>query len=561
MANFEELDKTRPSGDWLKAANAARLAGDADSYGALIYMHKLSVDDEAKRESNPTLGMSGAEKAVAGFSQGVHNVGRHVGNLVPDKLGGVPDAHIKEMREVDRPLLETPQGRAGAFFGETVATAPLSIGSAGIARAAPSAARVLNNPIARGAIEGAEQGFITGDPGDRLASAAIGSGLGGMLPLGAASVGKFSQGMKRTPEADFLIKKGVDLTPGQMNPTGVVNQLEETATSLAGQGTMVKGARDKARDQAAQAALRTGAAPGANIPAGNASEMLRAADDSIKPLYDAAKGFPLILDKGKPVIVNAGANVPLGRLFMAAVNKQQFSPAARKEAQRFLENEFAKKVAKSDDLIAMRSAIRAEKRAVKSTATPTQDTRAVAEMLEEAEAAVTQALESQIPQSAAQSLKKGDAAYRQLAVLDDAAARGRRQSGELFTPAQLDEAVYSSMPDKTYNRMQPGQNELYDIAKAGRKTFEQKAPVTGARLLTLPGVPIARDALAAPITLMASTKTGRRLAAGTSGPQQVAKALSRRYQSMLSPTDRRALAAAIERGYVTGALQNTRVAE
>ncbi len=556
----------------LRAAARAKQAGDQEAFQALM---EEAAGHYREGSANAAVeGVGNVQLAREGLGRGMVNVGRHAQNLlatpqsgrgagpaVGRPSGGMTDEALAEATELDQPLLNTGAGAAGNFAGEVATTAPMGGPLTGAAArvGGRAVAGQLAKPVVRGAFEGAAQGGLMGEPGEKMDAMIGGGALGTVLPAGMAAGSKIARGATRTPEADALLARGVDLTPGQMNPTGVVNQLEETATSLAGQGPMISAARGAARDQTAQAALRTGAAKGTDIPAGSAAEMLKAADASLKPLYDAAKGFPLVLSKtGKPVIVNQGANQDLATVFSSAVSKKQFSLKAKKEAQRFLENESSKSFKTTDDLIAMRSAIRAEKRAQRSTASPTQDTRAVAEMLEEAEQGVTRSIESQIPADAAASLRAGDQAYRQLAVLQDAADRGRGQSDALFTPSQLDAAVHSSMPEKTYTRMQPGQNELHDIAKAGRKTFETRAPATGARLLTMPGIPIARDDAALPLTLMAGTKAGRRIAQGQTAPQKMAQAMIDGMGNRLTRQQREALSAVIERSVVNAGVQNTR---
>lgn len=70
--------------------------------------------------SDPTEGMSGTDKFLAGVGKSMYDVGRGVGQLV----GAVSREDIDEARRLDAPLMQTTAGKAGAITGGVAAFAP-----------------------------------------------------------------------------------------------------------------------------------------------------------------------------------------------------------------------------------------------------------------------------------------------------------------------------------------------------------------------------------------------------------------------------------------------------
>src|SRR6185437_9025934 len=121
--------------------------------------------------------------------------------------------------------------------------------------------------------------------------------------------------LTKTPAAQQLIDEGIELTPGQMNPSGPMNQFEQALDSVPGAKQVVDPARDAAEQQYRALIIQKGAAPGAKItPSENVSDMLQQAYDSYAPLYDQAKGYPV----SPSVIRTAGGDIPLTDAFQRA---------------------------------------------------------------------------------------------------------------------------------------------------------------------------------------------------------------------------------------------------
>lgn len=547
MFSAEQEAITMPTvNEHLRALEKAKAAGDTEAAEYIKSQLVLQQRADDAQAYNPVSGMSGMGKFRAGIGQGMVNVTRHAGNLV----GLVSDNDIANAKSLDSALLNTTAGRIGAMIGETAATAPLMMAGSGIiARGGSAAAKLIANPITRGVIEGAGQGALMGDPGERGRGAIVGGVLGGILPAVAQGGSKLVRGLKRTPEAQALLNQGVDLTPGQMNPGGVINQLEESWTSVPGVGSVVKGARENAQNSFQRVATEAAAAPGTKIARGESSKMLEQAYQSFEPLYDQAKGFPV-----KPLIMNAaGQDVPLVNALKSAVNSKSVpaTAAARKRAELIIKNELSSGFGTSDDILRIRSSLRTASRdAMKSSETLQRD---VAEILTLAEGKLTAALDSQLPPDAMNALRSADSQYGLFKTIEDAVARAKDKPGG-FTAADLSRAVADTMKGQgkgAYAR--GGGGVLRDLASAGTETMNVRSPATGARLAAILG-PLGLGAAAPTVGIplgsamlgLIGTQAGRKMASGSTAPQQAIQRLLDQYgnetaQGVLGQYGQRAL--------------------
>lgn len=403
----------------------------------------------------------------------------------------------------------------------------LGLGGALAGGGAGAAANVGKTLLANAGLQTA--GAVTGAGASELArqggfgptGQAVAGVIGGLVPSTAIqaplrSANKLAQGLTRTPEAQRLLDAGVDLTPGQLNPKGVINQLEESWESVPVVGQLIKGARDNAKSGYQRAAIQEGAAPGAQIAQGDQASMLDEAYQSFQPLYDQAKGFPV-----SPQIVNPGANVPLASAITSAVAARgvRATAADREAVQGFLDDQLTKRVTTSDDLLEMRSVVRAEARDAAA-----QGDRAQSQLLRNADDAITQALESQLPPDALRTLRTADSKYGDYKTLERAVAGAKDRQ---LSPTDISNAVAAGgkgTGQGSYAR--GGGGNLRELASAGKAVFDVKSPPTGARLAAI-GLPAAAAATN-PLALGAGgallgaigTQTGRRLAQGGTQAQQ-----------------------------------------
>lgn len=290
-----------------------------------------------------------------------------------------------------------------------------------------------------------------------------------------------------TPEARTLQAAGVPLTVGQLNPRSTIGQLEEASTSLRGVGPAIRAQRDAALEAWQRVALRKGLPPGmSTLPPGHVDEQLDAIYRGFGPAYDAVKGEAIY-----PAIHMNGSGMPLQTLgkSVGAFDRAVQDPsvladdATRNTVGRFLQNQLSILPERQgaigkvpvDSLLAMRSNIReAWRNAVR------QQKYDAAALLDNAEKATTQAIESQVAPETSAALRDADAQYRVYKILEDTVSRsGDSPSG--FTPSQLTAAIKASMDRGAFAR--GGGGELRDLSKAGRAVFESVIPPTGARVL------------------------------------------------------------------------------
>lgn len=113
--------------------------------------------------SDPTEGMSGTDKFLAGVGKSMYDAGRGVGQLV----GAVSREDIDEARRLDAPLMQTTAGKAGAVTG-------------GVATFAPAMFIPGANTAVGASLVGAGMGALSpvGTGESRLANTAAGGALG-----------------------------------------------------------------------------------------------------------------------------------------------------------------------------------------------------------------------------------------------------------------------------------------------------------------------------------------------------------------------------------------------
>lgn len=473
----------------------------------------------APPENSPLRGMGEGDQVLAGVGRGMVHTANSVGNLV----GLVPDSTLQTQKEIDAPLLSTGAGRFGNIAGEAAVTAPLGMGAGALAgRAVP----LLSGPLAQGVIQGGVQGAATADPGERAKQALVGALTGGTMAAGGKAVNTAVNGMTRTPEAQMLLDRGVSLTPGQMNPGGISNQMEQAMEHVWGVGPMVKNVRDNAEHQWQAAAIQEGAVPGTKItPSENLHEMLQQAQDSYAPLYDQAKGFPV-----KAAVMNGNQGVKLSHLFGQVSQAPGTTQQAQNAAKSWLDNELTRLPPNptSDDLLKLRSSIRAQGRQAKlSNDTMAQDKATIFGLADDQ---VTRALNSQLPPDAMKALQSADSQYGKYKIIENAVAASKDNVAGL-TPQKVSQAIYNATPDPAYAK--GGGGPLRDLAQAGTKTFQTVVPPNGATVSTLAGLsaggylhPVAAGAAGTGAAALTLTPTGRALAAGMTRPQQAVQKLT-----------------------------------
>lgn len=182
-------------------------------------------------QSNPTDGMSGMQKFLAGFGKSGVDTVEGIGQLI----GVVPDAQVAERRQRDAALMDTGAGLAGNIVGQTAQIAvPVPAGAAAkgaslLGRAAPYA-----GAAARSGLFSAAQGTV-GDE-SRVANGGLGalfgaggqgvSSAGGALARGAVSRLDDAAGALARKAEGYGLKLGLpNFTENPLVRT-VANQME-----------------------------------------------------------------------------------------------------------------------------------------------------------------------------------------------------------------------------------------------------------------------------------------------------------------------------------------------
>lgn len=124
-----------------------------------------------RRMYDPTSGMSGGEKFLAGVGKALTDVGRGVRQYLPESIGGLSNEQIAESRKLDQPLMQTGAGLAGNVAGNVALAVPAAF--------VPGAA-TLPGSAAIGAAYGALSPGV--DAAERLKNTAIGGAAGAVVP-------------------------------------------------------------------------------------------------------------------------------------------------------------------------------------------------------------------------------------------------------------------------------------------------------------------------------------------------------------------------------------------
>lgn len=126
-------------------------------------LQRAAEKDAGYSPTDPTIGMSGPEKFLAGAGMGMTNMARGAGQM----LGLVSEEDIAASRERDAPLAQSGAGMAGNIVGTTAAALPISL---------IPGANTYTGAAATGALVGALQPTVEGE--SRVANAAIGAAGG-----------------------------------------------------------------------------------------------------------------------------------------------------------------------------------------------------------------------------------------------------------------------------------------------------------------------------------------------------------------------------------------------
>jgi hypothetical protein len=551
---YADLAPTSPE---MQAVNTPA-SGPANAYADLVppewksSVRKQGADPYAVPKDSPASGLSEFDLTLAGLGQGLTNVARHAGNLV----GLESDQDLKDAKALDAPLLQTPSGRFGGAAGEAAALVPATMGAEIPLGMTAAGARLLAAPVLRGVLEGAGQGATMADPGNKAAGAVIGGGAGLAFPAASSAAQRLANGLERTPEAQQLLDQGIRLTPGQMNPEGVFNKIEENVRAVPVVGNIIEHARTQSQQDFQRGVIQESAAPGYQLQnqSRDPNVLFQEAQDSYAPLYAQARDIPVTPHIYHPVTGAGPVRQPLADALDRAADLRTVGATTetREQARNFMDGQLdafqdraqAQGGWTSSHLIDLRSRINEEIRG----AGQDQNGRSYAALLRQGRDRVTDAINSQIPADAAAALQTANDAYPRLAIIRDAIRRGGDQPTG-FSPAQLSAAVKEASDNNAYAR---GGGLMRDWSSAGRDIFTERNPRTGASHGTtgslvgaayalhhfVPGAQIPAAVGTAGALGVIGTDAGRRFAAGQTAPQRATQRLIQGLQNITTPGQR-----------------------
>lgn len=195
--------------------------------------------DPSHPSNNPTTGMSGFDKFLAGMGQSVHDTGRGIQQL----FGGADAADVARDRQLNAPLMETGAGTVGNIVGQGMQMAvPIPAGAALKATSWAGKAAPYVGAAARSGVFGGVQGVAEGESRAARAtqSAALGAaGQGIATATGALGRGAIARADPYTAKLaqqakQFGIRLGVPNVSENPFVRTVASQMERLPFSGAG---------------------------------------------------------------------------------------------------------------------------------------------------------------------------------------------------------------------------------------------------------------------------------------------------------------------------------------
>lgn len=365
--------------------------------------------------------------------------------------------------------LNTRRPLAAAFTRGTAQAAPILI-PGGQAAALPSAGRAVN--IARGATAAAASGAANravigeGTAQERLARASNPLAIAGDLALGGVAgrmVPTLASKRKRiSPEAQTLVREGVQVTPGQAMG-GTAKRLEDVATSAPIMGPAVSAARDRGIESLNRAAAERALRPigGKLSPdAATGNEAIAEVADQFSTRYQdiVPKGG---LDARDPQLAQDFAAISNITADMTDSSKAQLANIIKERVTNRITNGLI------DGAAFKRIEADLTQKAGQFTRSPDPNEQDIGRALQDVLAGLRESLARQNP-AYAKALADTNKGYSRLATLETAAGRAGNVGG-IATPKQLREAYRAG--DKSVRRRATAQGrrpdqQFYDAAAA-----------------------------------------------------------------------------------------------
>jgi|MDTB01.3.fsa_nt_gb hypothetical protein len=400
----------------------------------------------------------GGQGVAFGFGDEIEAGIRTGGGLLGD-YGATVDQIRDEIDEYrsDRPIV--------AYGSEIVGSIPSALaGGAGLARLGVTGVGKVG--AALGGLSGA--GSAEGGIEERALGTAIGAAAGGALSKAAPAVSE---------EAKKLIKKGVDLTPGQAFG-GAINKAEELAQSLPFAGDAITAARNRAKldfdrvvaDEVLQPMKSAGVKVDIDLKGKTGTELFEETASAVDAGYK--KLLPELDLPNKKDLVGTFDDVVLS----------EADTLTKKQSDQFLEFIDRRVYSKmgdgaaisGDDFKAAQSELRKKARNFMASSDPEQ--RELGEAFQNAALALGQVLKSKNP-SQKKALDGLDRSFRRLLPVQTAVVAAK--DGGEFTANQLLTAIRQSDKSLRKGDFARGKADMQDLAVAAQNVVPSKVPNSG----------------------------------------------------------------------------------
>lgn len=441
----------------------------------LAYVQQQAAPKKAAAERyDPTDGMSGAEKFLAGTGKAFVDTARGLGQLV----GLTSQEEVDAAKRLDAPLMDTGAGMAGNVAGNlaTMVGPGAAVGAAGKIAAAPrvvNAARaaLLPETIKGAAVSGAAMGGIQPVASDEsrllnMALGAAGGAAGNAIPRVAGAIVRPNV----APEVQALLDAKVPLTPGQILG-GAAKAAEEKATSMPIVGDAIADAQRRALEGYNRAAYNRVLKPiGGKAGSAVGNEGVAATGDAVSKAYDdILPKLTLHLDRDL-----AQAVADTSQKIATELPKDR-ATQFNNVVDRYLLNRF--KDGQMSGEAFKKAEANLSRVARDFTRSEADEVRQMGYALQDMNAAMREALERSNP-GAAPVLRSINEAWANLVRVEGAAGRVGSKEG-VFTPAALRGAVKGADRSVRHRSFARGEALMQDFADAGEKVLGGKYPDSG----------------------------------------------------------------------------------
>jgi hypothetical protein len=427
--------------EFLTVAAAYRRAGIDERRAA------TAATPDPTANPNPTDGMSGAQKFLAGMGKGMTDIGRGAGQL----LGMVDESDIDASKQRDAALMDTGAGFAGNLTGSVATMAPTAM--------IPGVNSYLGAGLL-GTATGAMQ--PVGSEDSRLKNTMVG-GAAGVAGQGLANALARVLNPQTSKAVTDLMDEGVTPTPGQILGGGW-KKAESSLESIPLVSQAIGGAKSRAVNEFNEAALNRAVAPIGKTVSAIGHEGMRQAREAVEQSYDDALALL------PPVQIDPPFQAAIAQ---AKSNASALIPDRARQFEKIIDDEVVGRIGNSpvisgEMLKTIESQVK--KKASQLLKTPGYDEQQMGQALNDL-AGEIRGLAGRASPEAAEALKSADTAYAMLVRLENAGGSQAAPQG-VFTPRQLGAAIRNMDGSLRKKSIAQGSGLMQDLATSGREVLE-----------------------------------------------------------------------------------------